>query len=312
MKSAQAPPADAPVALMHVGADKDLDAEATSLRRAATALLIFSIFSMKHLQGWLGLIAAISVLCASTGSIRTRRTKICSGFAAGLAIVTFVACIAAVVAGLPQALSREIRSECVKVPAETFEWGSQAIAAHDPHWHELLAGRHEGHEGHHHHEDEAGEWVMVGHEPDENELDDIVAPERPLGAPPGARPGMGATFGTAPPQSGIHGAYLHKSSSDDPAGGTIIAFFSGRRVLRSVAKMLSPEQEAACNHVAHLVADYGSALILLFALLQFGLFVSAVVVAKRACLLQRAYCQRSCACEPVAAVVVSPLAAEMA
>jgi hypothetical protein len=62
-----------------------------------------------------------------------------------------------------------------------------------------------------------------------------------------------------------------------------------------------PEQEAFCDHFAHKVADLGSALVMLFALFQFALFVSAIVVTKRSRVLEHSY--RSRAYEPA---VINP------
>merc|ERR1719502_2349384 len=68
------------------------DARATSLRRAATALLFFSIVSSRPWPsaGWLGVVAAVSVLCASSQRIacRARIARALSAFVAIFACIT--------------------------------------------------------------------------------------------------------------------------------------------------------------------------------------------------------------------------------
>jgi len=116
-----------------------------------------------------------------------------------------------------------------------------------------------------------------------------------------------------------HAVYVLKAKQAPPPTETSprssLAFFSTGRILRQVAQvaqMITPEQRALCHHAAAVVADYGSALLLLFALLEFCFFLSAVVVVKRASVLQHEYGRHLRASEPATAVVVSPLAAERA
>lgn len=118
--------------LMLVQAETVLDdLQLSSLRRAATALLIFSILSLRDVSGWLGLFAACTTLCSTASALsrRTCRVKMASSFAAGFAIVGFAACIACVIAGAPQHLSREMQKECYSMPQDTFAWGKQAIGS---------------------------------------------------------------------------------------------------------------------------------------------------------------------------------------
>lgn len=63
---------------------------------------------------------------------------------------------------------------------------------------------------------------------------------------------------------------------------TFVSVVSPRRVLRAVAELISPEQQQLCNQVAHAIADFGSLLLVLAALIEFGVLLSAVMVARHA------------------------------
>ena len=201
-----------------------LDSKATSLRRAATLLLIFSMTSLNNIQGWFGMIAAISVLLASSAKVQTRYVK---GFAICAAICAFLTSIGAIFAAVAirRMGPREIHNGCVKIPgalAIAFDWGSRTlVAAHAP---EMNASQ------------------MLDHK-------DIID---------------------------------HLGQLDE-------------------LDVKIPEQEAFCDHFAHKVSDFGSALVMLFALFQFALFVSAIFVTKRTRVLEHSY--RSRACEPA---VINP------
>jgi len=201
-----------------------LDTKATSLRRAATVLLIFSMTSLNNIQGWFGMIAAISVLLASSAKVQTRYVK---GFAICAAICAFLASIGAifVAVAIRKMGHREIHNGCVKMPgalAIAFDWGSRTlVAAHAP---------------------QMNATEML----DRKDIE------------------------------------VHLGKLD-------------------VLDVKIPEQEAFCDHFAHKVADLGSALVMLFALFQFALFVSAIVVTKRSRVLEQSY--RSRACEPA---VINP------
>jgi hypothetical protein len=207
-----------------------LDTKATSLRRAATVLLIFSMTSLNNIQGWFGMIAAISVLLASSAKVQTRYVK---GFAICAAICAFLASIGAifVVVAIRKMGHREIHNGCVKMPgalAIAFDWGSRTlVAAHAPQ--------------------------------------------------------MNAT------------EMLDRKDIEEHLGklDVLVKIFD--------VPVKIPEQEAFCDHFAHKVADLGSALVMLFALFQFALFVSAIVVTKRSRVLEHSY--RSLACEPA---VINP------
>jgi len=231
-----------------------------SLRRAATALLIFSILGLRHLSGWLGLFAACTVLCSATSTLRARtcRVRVAASFAAGFAIVGFAACIACVVAGMPQHLSREIQKECYSMPADTFEWGKQAIANFD-----------------------AG-MDKSAH------LNEIVHDDEPKVA------------------GGDHVDHHHPEHSSEHHE-ILIAWYSPHRMLKSVATLVAPEQKQMCNHVAQFVADWGSMLLLAGAFVEWGLFVSAVIVALH---VRRLACRSgACAASP-AVIVASPVLSE--
>jgi len=120
--------------LMLVQVERVLDnVQLCLLRRAATVLLIFSILSF-NIFGWLGFFAACTIHCSSANSLsrRTCRVKVASSFAAGFAIIGFAACVACVIAGVPQHFSHEMQRECYSMPQDTFAWSKQAIASIEP------------------------------------------------------------------------------------------------------------------------------------------------------------------------------------
>mmetsp|Transcript_54376 Transcript_54376/g.140456 ORF Transcript_54376/g.140456 Transcript_54376/m.140456 type:complete len:243 (-) Transcript_54376:438-1166(-) len=217
-----------------------MDKQATALRQSCVFLLIFSLISAHHLQGWLGLYASISILCASSVTISRRacRAKFCATISAGFALIAFAFLVGCVVAGIPYHLSQEIHAKCKSMPSETVEWGKALVTNHD--------------------------YLMHQHVHNEDIPND---PHR------------------------RHGPHSH-------------SLLSAHRMLQTVAKLVSPEHEQACDELAHIVADFGAVILLAGALAQFGLLLSAVVVARRACLLRRYR-----ACVPTV-VVASPLVAK--
>jgi len=131
-------PVDVPVAAVVVDAPKAvttefLDAEAASLRRAATALLVFSMMcSMPWPSiGWLGVFSAFAVLCATPHKLlyRARVARFLAVIVAVTAAVTVVRTAMKLHDGtMPQALSEKFGTECRAVPTETFQWGQHIVA----------------------------------------------------------------------------------------------------------------------------------------------------------------------------------------
>lgn len=114
-----------------------LDAKATSLRRAATALLLFSIICARPCPSswgaWLGMIAAISVLCASGKKLlcRSRSARFLSFFVAIFAGYTVVSLIISYRAGMPKQMSEKfVLESCMEMPADTFVWARSKLVEH--------------------------------------------------------------------------------------------------------------------------------------------------------------------------------------
>jgi len=187
------------------------EASHTSLRRAATAMLLFSIVNLKHMEGWLGLVVAITVLCSSSPDLvdKARRVKCLSFVVSVLALAASFMYLCMVGAGFPAALGNEVQLRCSTIPAADFE----VVYTMAESYHSMT-----------------------------------------------------------------------------------------HRALEAVAMVISPEQEYACNMLAHCITKMGSALLLLGSFLSFGLFMSAMAVAKRACRLARGGCHVQ-----GPAVVASPL-----
>jgi len=110
------------------------DARATSLRRAATALLFWSIVSSRPWPsaGWLGAVAAISVLCASSQRIlcRARVARFLSALVAIFAAITLVHLATSIHANKPSLVGMEVGETCASMPANTFEWARDTISEH--------------------------------------------------------------------------------------------------------------------------------------------------------------------------------------
>jgi len=281
-----------------------IDKQATSLRRAATVLLILSLCLIKFVQGWLGMFAAMSVLCASSCTVRTQRVKISASIASGFAIIAAIVSVVAVVAGTPQVLSHEILAECIKMPVATFEWGSTIAAAHDLQMHAPDFSS-----NNHFRDDVVSSYPWAEREKVVVDHAQVEAAETQLGVQSDSSTSLATPSKWGGVRGVVHAALLKPIQPPEPVAASTVTIFSVRRILKQVANMISPEQEAVCKQVARFVADYGSAFLLLSAVLEWGFFMSAVVVAKRACLLQQSYLHSSSMPESVTAV---PLAAEAA
>jgi len=114
---------------------KKCDARTTSLRRACTALLFFSVLCSRPWPsaGWLGMLASVSVLCAAPNSLlcRARVARFLAGLTVIFAGITLVHLIVAIHAGEPQQIGEEISAQCVGMPADTFEWARAIISKHE-------------------------------------------------------------------------------------------------------------------------------------------------------------------------------------
>lgn len=106
------------------------DAKATSLRRACTALLFFSVLCARPWPsaGWLGLVASASVLCAASNRLlcRARVTRFLSALVAIFAGITFVTLMLSAHADKPQRIGDAFAGHCASMPVDTFQWASRS------------------------------------------------------------------------------------------------------------------------------------------------------------------------------------------
>jgi len=109
----------------------DIEAKATSLRRAATALLFFSVIaaSASTFAGILGMLSGGAVLCASSSKLLCRAR--CSRFMAFLTAIiagyALVSLVSKIHAGVPMRIGDGARAQCLTMPEDTFEWGRQML-----------------------------------------------------------------------------------------------------------------------------------------------------------------------------------------
>jgi len=120
-----------------VAAPDVLEAKATSLRRAATALLVFSMLCARPCPSswgaWLGIAAAIAVLCSTSRTkllCRSRFARFLSFLAAIFAFYQFVTLAISFHGGLPLQIANKVHGECLEVPGETFTWMKHKLAEH--------------------------------------------------------------------------------------------------------------------------------------------------------------------------------------
>jgi len=101
-----------------------VEAKVTSLRRAATFLLIFGMCSAHHLSGWLAVLAAIAILCASpaTLSCRARCAKRLCIAVAALVSISLVAHLIFMYKGMPQRFALAVQAKCTSMPTEAYLW----------------------------------------------------------------------------------------------------------------------------------------------------------------------------------------------
>jgi len=109
------------------------ETKATSLRRACTALLFFSVLCARPWPSitWLGVLAAVSVLCAAPHKLlcRTRFTRFLSAVVAVFAAYSFIRLLA-FKADTPQRAGEWTHDACVKMPGDTFSWGHAMLTEH--------------------------------------------------------------------------------------------------------------------------------------------------------------------------------------
>merc|ERR1719231_1467462 len=115
-----------------------IESKATSLRRAATALLCFGMICARPCPSswgaWLAIVAAITVLCSSTGKLvkcRSRFARFLSVFVAIFAGYAFVSLVLSLRAGTPLQISAKVHEQCIEMPAETFAWAKHMVVEHE-------------------------------------------------------------------------------------------------------------------------------------------------------------------------------------
>lgn len=109
------------------------EAAKDSLRCACTALLMLAMVCSRPWPnaGWLGVFAAVAVLCASTHKLlwRARVARFCSAVVAVFAGIAFIALVTSI-NDMPQHVSDKVHTLCNSMPADTFEWGHTLLNEH--------------------------------------------------------------------------------------------------------------------------------------------------------------------------------------
>jgi len=136
------PPPVAPVptaeATLITSAHDALEAKATSLRRAATALLFFGMICARPCPSawgaWLAIMSGIAVLCSSGPKLlcRTRFSRFLAVFTAIFAGITLVSLIQSYRAGMPLQIAAKFHQQCDSMPKTTFEWTKSMVVEHKP------------------------------------------------------------------------------------------------------------------------------------------------------------------------------------
>jgi len=136
------PPPIAPVptaeATLITSAHDALEAKATSLRRAATALLFFGMICARPCPSawgaWLAIMSGIAVLCSSGPKLlcRTRFSRFLAVFTAIFAGITLVSLIQSYRAGVPLQIAAKFHEQCDHMPSQTFEWTKTMVVEHKP------------------------------------------------------------------------------------------------------------------------------------------------------------------------------------
>lgn len=109
------------------------EAAKDSLRTACTALLMFAMLCSRPWPnaGWLGVFAAVSVLCSSTHKLlwRARVARFCSAVVAIFAGIAFITLVTSI-NNMPQHVSEKVHTLCNAMPADTFQWGHTLLNEH--------------------------------------------------------------------------------------------------------------------------------------------------------------------------------------
>jgi len=114
-----------------------LDRNTSSLRCAATALLVFSLFCVRPCpSSWaalLGVLAAVLVLCSTSRKVLCR-----SRFARFLSFVVLIFAGYRVIsltvsyrAGMPLHVSEKVHEQCIEIPTDTFAWAHKQLMEHN-------------------------------------------------------------------------------------------------------------------------------------------------------------------------------------
>merc|ERR1719502_2224492 len=104
-----------------------VELKAARLRRAATALLFFSVLTSRPWPsvGWAGLLASVVILCASPNRLlcRSRVGRFFSALVILFAGIAVVNQVVAIHSGEPQRIATQVHGACLSMPRDTFEWG---------------------------------------------------------------------------------------------------------------------------------------------------------------------------------------------
>jgi len=107
---------------------------ATSLRRSCTALFFFSLMCSGPWPNaaWLGVVAAVAVLCAAPSKLlwRARVARFLSAIVAIFAAIALVTLLMAIRNDAPERISNKVHAKCVSMPPETYDWVRQQFNEH--------------------------------------------------------------------------------------------------------------------------------------------------------------------------------------
>jgi len=114
-----------------------LESKAVSLVRASVALLVFSMLCMRPCPlsswgAWLGIVAAIAVLCSSPKQLicRSRCARFLSFFTAIFAGVAVYHLVVSFRAGMPLQIADKVHDKCMEMPADTYTWAQHELVEH--------------------------------------------------------------------------------------------------------------------------------------------------------------------------------------
>jgi len=111
-----------------------LEAKATSLRRAATALLVFGMICARPCPSswgaWLAMASGISVLCSNKLLCRARFARLLSFIVAIFAGYMVITLVVSFRSGKPQQMSTFAHEQCMDLPEETFAYVKNRLVEH--------------------------------------------------------------------------------------------------------------------------------------------------------------------------------------